>query len=912
MLQHIGRLSFRKTGFIAIAVIVAGVPLAMTPARAISQKVSYEPDTRAPVVVPNISAAPFARGAAAAAREALSSTRSLYHVDVHNLRPTGRVSFGDLTTVRFQQTYGGLPVFGAQYLVHLSRDERGYRAISTTGRYYTDLSVSTQPGISAAAARRLASLSQRPMVVRRAVNKGLVVIPRDRGVLAYRISVNGSRFGHVAKRDVYVGASAGAIVLAYDTLEAASPVVGSGTAAHGETVPLNLVATGRGFAMRDETKSSFDPSTKRGQIDTYDLHGSGLYVPTAQNLVTSSTPNMPASATQSGAVDAHFNAGIVYDYYQRLTDLVRSSWGSVPAWDSLDGNGTSIKLLVNASDRGRKPLFNAFWDGHEMVFGNPDPVHLYPLSAALDVVGHELTHGITQHTAGLIYVTESGAMNEAYSDYFGNAIQDDYTGIDLSEPSASYFGETLCKQTPPPPSEWSCPLRDVADGRTTADYGRLLEDVDLGGVHVNSTIYSGALWDIRRTLYAGDGQAGADRADAYAYTTLTQFELPTDLFFDGRARMLQAQQTLNSQDPSAFPASDRQVILDAFSRAGITATWETDPTLDSTPLVQSIVPGQVQLASPKVSGRHFVAAVARDTSRPAFVVFGHSNGVGSLSRLRKQGIGLDDETPDISGRKIVYAEGFATLRGVDYDILEHRIGGRTKTIAGGPDIQWFPSIDGRLVAWEDIRHSSDIYARRLRHPTFLVAGGPGDQTDPQVSGNWIAWWNLPDQKLTHSSIGLLNTKTGKRYSIEPTDQETAIGPPFLGPGYVAWFQAGNFVSTEPARGSIMMAKLGSNKETTIVPSGDPHAPVWSIFTGPPTVSGDATYLVYEDQSGIGIDQPTGPLGRRLYFVPVAGGTTQLVTNDIGDQAYASMGTHHTVVWVDGTHVSADIVARRLP
>ncbi len=158
----------------------------------------------------------------------------------------------------------------------------------------------------------------------------------------------------------------------------------------------------------------------------------------------------------------------------------------------------------------------------------------------------------------------------------------------------------------------------------------------------------------------------------------------------------------------------------------------------------------------------------------------------------------------------------------------------------------------------------------------------------------------------------MNTQNGKRYSIEPADDRTAIGPPSLGPGYVTWFQAGDFDPALPARGSIMTADLGSKKMTAVVPASDPHAPVWSVFTGPPMVSGDADYLVYEDQSGIGIDHPSGPIGRRLYYVPLMGGPTQLVTADIGDQAYGSVGTGHTVVWVDGTHVSADIVSKRLP
>ncbi|MDQ3878333.1 MAG: M4 family metallopeptidase, partial [Actinomycetota bacterium] len=527
-------------GIVVLVVVSAVASLPMTPAHGASKNVTYESGTRAPVVVGAMAPGWSERDPVTAAREGLVRQRALYRIGISGLRVINVSSFGDVTTVRFQQMLNGIPVFGATYLVHLRHVASGYKTISSTGRFYTQLSTSTSPVIDVRAAERIAWLSQRPMQVQDATTHGLVVMPQGHGVLAYRVAVTGTSFGHLVRRDVYVGARSGGVIAAVDSLESASPVVGTGTTAHGDVVPLNLVATASGFEMRDETKSSFDRQTHKGQIDTYDLEGSGLYIPTKDTLVRSSTPTLPSTDTDSGAVDAHYNAGKVYDYYERLTGLLTRSSGDVPTWDSIDGRGGSIKLLVNASDRG-SPLFNAFWDGHEMVFGNPDPVHLYPLSAALDVVGHELTHGITQHTANLVYMNESGAMNEAYSDYFGNAIQDDFTGTDLGDPSASYFGETLCKQPPPPPSEWSCPLRDVADGRTTSDYGRLLEDVDLGGVHLNSTIFSGALWDVRRRLFAADGAAGADRADAYAYLTLTQFELPTDSFFDGRVRVLQAQ-----------------------------------------------------------------------------------------------------------------------------------------------------------------------------------------------------------------------------------------------------------------------------------------------------------------------------------------------------------------------------------
>ena len=62
---------------------------------------------------------------------------------------------------------------------------------------------------------------------------------------------------------------------------------------------------------------------------------------------------------------------------------------------------------------------NAFWNGERMVFGDGDGVIFGRFTASLDVIGHELTHGVTEHAAGLTYRNQSGALNESVSDVFG-------------------------------------------------------------------------------------------------------------------------------------------------------------------------------------------------------------------------------------------------------------------------------------------------------------------------------------------------------------------------------------------------------------------------------------------------------------------------------------------------------------
>ena len=92
------------------------------------------------------------------------------------------------------------------------------------------------------------------------------------------------------------------------------------------------------------------------------------------------------SSVQAAAVDAHYNAGVTYDYYYNTFDR-----------NSYDDNGGSLNSSVHY-DRNYN---NAFWDGTQMVYGDGDGVTFSPLSGALDVVAHELTHAVTERTANL-------------------------------------------------------------------------------------------------------------------------------------------------------------------------------------------------------------------------------------------------------------------------------------------------------------------------------------------------------------------------------------------------------------------------------------------------------------------------------------------------------------------------------
>jgi Zn-dependent metalloprotease len=87
--------------------------------------------------------------------------------------------------------------------------------------------------------------------------------------------------------------------------------------------------------------------------------------------------------------------------------------------DSIDGKGMRLDGFVHRGVR----YNNAFWDGQQMVFGDGDGAIFGDFTQSLDVIGHELTHGVTEFTANLEYHNQSGALNESISDVFGSLIK---------------------------------------------------------------------------------------------------------------------------------------------------------------------------------------------------------------------------------------------------------------------------------------------------------------------------------------------------------------------------------------------------------------------------------------------------------------------------------------------------------
>ena len=830
----------------------------------------------------------------------LSSNRSLYEIDA----PTAELDMisvdrdDEQSTVRFQQLYKGVEVFGAHYLVHFDEEGAGREVTAVNGSYFTDLNTTVETRISESAAQRLALARQRGVRVEGLESHGLVVLPDGAGVTAFRFTVWGHGPKGPVKQEIFISAQTGALVLSYNDLQRAEPVVGTGErVVQGDTVDLSLFLNDVPIVPRYEMNGYLDPvpeepppPEQKVQVLTYDADGEdGLaFDPSEETVISSTESHFDGTFTDIGAVDAHWGAERVFEFYKAL------------GRNSIDDDGMPIVSVVNAGEVGGGPMYNAFWDGEKMVYGNPEEgseAEVYPFSADLDIVAHELTHGVIEYSADLVYLNQSGAMNEAYADYFGNAVDVTVSGTPMNDAEAGYIAEDLCRV--PNPDNWDCPLRDLNDGTTVEDFGFYLVDYDNGGVHLNSTIFSGALWDIRERIDPA-------LADELMYTALTRYSTPLDDFYDGRNALIAAAADVG------LTVDERGEVFDAFSERGITNTWDDSPgESDSRLLLEDIVPLGFYHAGPRVSGSRYVVGTYADKEtmfeEPQEIVVGNVSGNGTPTKVNNSGVNIAfDELPDINGKQVVWARGIDVGGGnVDFNVVNRKLGGGMRTIRATSALEWFPSIDGDLVAWESLGSQTDIWARRIGKLPKRMTNSGVHEFYPQVAGRMIAWWDGRADR-----IAIKDFKTGAKTTIRHSNPNAFLGPPALNDTHVFWFQDANNDGT----GAIMRANLNGKKKKALVKESSVTAPVYDgIGLEPPRISVNGKFLVYVDEYGFtDPDYDQKHVGRDVWHLPVTGGLPRLVTCNRGDQAYASIGSGQRSVWLDGALGRTDLMTRAKP
>lgn len=513
-----------------------------------------------------------------------------------------------ITHARFQQLTHGIRVVGAEVLAHY--DAVGHLS-SVDTNYVPDLeSVDVNPAFDATAARakvvaEITAATGAAEAVLEADEGELVV---KGGQLAYVFTVSALEASPPAIWVSTLDAKTGALVRRIDRLQT---IKASGTGVLGNEETFEVAAAGQNFVMTDGSQGSDVKTYTARQTQTTP----GTQV--QSNSTTTWDRNVPGAGA---AVDAHVNAATVLKYFK-----------TVHQRNAVDGAGGALVSTVHFS----RDYENAAWTGTGMIYGDGATI-FRALSAAVDVVGHEFAHGVTQATSQLDYESQAGALNEAISDMFGAFIEH---AVKPDTAKNWQIGEAIVKS--------GKPLRDMSNptGVDDAQPAHMTEYVqtqqDNGGVHINSGIINNAGWLMTvggtnptskvKVAYG----LGWEKSEKLWYRANTKNFLQTTNFAQAAQALVQAAKDLS------FTTNEQNIVECAFKATGIVAgacATLTDPTQPQTaaPTADAVKSADEAGDDSGVS-QGDTTAPAAPTRRRAIVSSaqgcnggGHGGGIGAL------------------------------------------------------------------------------------------------------------------------------------------------------------------------------------------------------------------------------------------------------------------------------------------
>jgi Zn-dependent metalloprotease len=381
--------------------------------------------------------------------------------------------------LRYAQLHQGVPVIGGDLVVQLV----GADVVSVFGTVYDGVAVDAVPALSGDQATRIAErASSQPLGPR---DPDLGILPRPDGsfALVYTVPV----FSEEGRIVYEIDAHTGAVVEARHETQTQS-AVGHGKGLLGDDKKMSVRAAPGQFLGDDLLRPPL--------LETLDAKGSLDRVFQLLNaLIPAAESDLIADAdddwTDPVAVDGHSYAGYTYDFYFKRFGR-----------RGLDGNDLKVRSIVHpvrledfarySSDVIGLFYANAFYAGNGVILlgeGLPagvtiDGQHFTPFAGGLDVVAHELTHGVTQYTSNLQYQGESAALNEGFSDMMGTSAEFFFQPAGSGPLKADYL---LGEDVTSPGAVRS--MQDPAAFGNPDHYSKLYRGPnDSGGAHVNATI----------------------------------------------------------------------------------------------------------------------------------------------------------------------------------------------------------------------------------------------------------------------------------------------------------------------------------------------------------------------------------------------------------------------------------------
>lgn len=466
----------------------------------------------------------------------------------------------------YQQTYQGIPIEGAIYKIHAGKNNRINSMNGVLTAIPTRHLPATQPNISGEQAIQYALQYTKANSYRENHILGLVYVPTNPTndnnptiknepiihettlSLCYKLDIYAKT--PLSRQYVYINASNGETMMVLDRLCTSNSNGTANTKYSGtQTIQTDSV-TLNNFRLRETTRGN--------GIFTYNCQQTTNY--TYTDFTDSDNIWNTVNAQQDEAAnDAHWGAEKTYDYY--LSKHNRHS---------IDDNDMIIESHVHYDVN----YLNAFWDGQRMTYG--DGSGSATALTCLDIVGHELTHGVTEYTAGLNYVNESGALNEAFSDILGTAVEFYAKPSTANWLIGNEIGITLRSMSNP---------NAYGDPDTYGGTNWYVGSGDNGGVHTNSGVANfwfyllsigGSGTNDLGNAYTVSG-LGIDAAAKIAYRTLSIYLTPNSNYANARFYSIQAAIDL-------YGACSAQVIAttNAWYAVGVGTQYDGIITADFT------------------------------------------------------------------------------------------------------------------------------------------------------------------------------------------------------------------------------------------------------------------------------------------------------------------------------------------
>jgi thermolysin len=467
------------------------------------------------------------------------------------------------THERLDQYYRGVRVFGAD----VARQIDGAQMVSAFGTLYEELAIDTAATITADLARE-AIEAREGISLPPALRPELVILPLEAGgyALTWRIRAASPR----GVRQYFVDAHTGSIAFEYSDLK--TQTVGRGRGVLGDSKKISVTSSSGRFVTDDGLRP---PSLK-----TYDMRGDYArvldYLEGAISLDDGSDLGADADNdwTDGALVDAHVYAGFTYDYFFKRFNR-----------RGLDDRDIPIVSLVHPVRRievfdlfDELDLFftNAFyWGDGIMVYGVGLPAGVTlggkawdHTSGALDIVAHELSHGVTDYSSALIYMNESGALNESFSDIMATGAEFFFQQPGNGSRQADYvIGEDVIRPGG---------LRSMADPGAFGDpdhYSiRFRGSADNGGVHINSGISNQAFYlavegGTNRTSGLGVQGVGApnrEQIERVFFRAYTQMLPANATFAIARTATIQAARDLYPSNTTV-----ERAVTEAWTAVGV-------------------------------------------------------------------------------------------------------------------------------------------------------------------------------------------------------------------------------------------------------------------------------------------------------------------------------------------------------